>query len=300
MTATASQRRASPRTCPVAWAVLAACVAWAPACHDPAPGDPSGTGQDVDLPGVDTRDFTPREKHEFTTYVTQFAAPCSTMAIPVAECVTAKRPCAACLPAAQVIAKAVREGMARDQVEHLYKERFDAATAVAIPVDASPSRGPDNAPVTIVEFADFECLFCQRIAPELDALWDKRKTTVRFVYKFMPLSMHPHGEIAARAAIAAQAQGKFWDMHRLLFANGEHLDDAALQGYATSLGLDLERFRADLQSDATKARLEADRKLGDALKVKGTPTIFINGREYDAKIDIAEWVDGEISAAQPH
>jgi protein-disulfide isomerase len=295
----------APRVLSAAWPfAFAAFAAFAlaltgtlAACHDSAPGDPSQAGQDVDLPGVDTHEFTPREKHEFSAYVTQFPSPCSTVAVPIAECVTGKRPCGTCLPAAQVIAKAVREGMARDQVEHLYKERFDSTTAVAIPADGSPARGPDDAPVTIVEFADFECPFCQRIAPELDALWEKRKTTVRFVYKFMPLSMHPHGEIAARAAIAAQAQGKFWEMHHLLFANGEHLDDAALQGYAASIGLDVDRFRADLQSDATKARLDADRKLGDKLQVKGTPTIFINGREYDAKIDIDEWVDGEIAGA---
>ena len=70
----------------------------------------------------------------------------------------------------------------------------------------SPSRGPAAAPVTIVEFADFECPFCQRIAPELDELWAKRQTAVRFVYKFVPLPMHPHGESAARAAICSRVQ----------------------------------------------------------------------------------------------
>ncbi len=259
--------------------------------------DPTTQPQEVDLPGVDTHEFTPREKHEFSTYVTQFAAPCPSVAVPIAQCVLEKRACAACLPAAQTIAKAVREGMAREQVEGLYKERFDAASAKAISVEGSPSRGPDAAPVTIVEFADFECPFCQKIAPALDALWQKRQTSVRFVYKFMPLAMHPHGESSARAAIAAQAQGKFWEMHDKLFANGEHLDDAAILSYATAIGLDLARFRADLQSPATNARIDADRKLGDALNVKGTPTIFINGREYDTKVDIGDWVDGEIAAS---
>jgi protein-disulfide isomerase len=259
--------------------------------------DPTTSQQDVDVPGVDTHEFTPREKHEFSTYVTEFPAPCPAVAVPIAQCVIEKRACPSCLQAAQTIAKAVREGMAREQVEGLYKERFDAASARAISLDGSPSRGPESAPVTVVEFADFECPFCQRIAPELDALWEKRQTSVRFVYKFMPLSMHPHGESAARAAIAAQAQGKFWEMHDKLFANGDHLDDVDLLKYATAIGLDLDRFRADLQSPATKARLDADRKLGDALKVKGTPTIFINGREYDSKVDMAEWVDGEIAAS---
>lgn len=259
--------------------------------------DPTMSQQDVDLPGVDTHEFTPREKHEFSSYVTQFPAPCPAVAVPIAQCVIEKRECPACLVAAQTIAKAVREGMARQQVEGLYKQRYDASSARTISLEGSPSRGPDSAPVTVVEFADFECPFCQHIAPELDALWKKHETAVRFVYKFMPLSMHPHGESAARAAIAAQAQGKFWEMYDKLFANGEHLDDAAILEYAKAIGLDLDRFRADLQSPATKARLDADRKLGDALNVKGTPTIFINGREYNSKIDIEEWVDGEIAAS---
>jgi 2-hydroxychromene-2-carboxylate isomerase len=282
------------RSCAVlAVTALAAAVA---ACQGVA-SDATTPQQDVELPGVDTHEFTPREKHEFSTYVTQLPAPCPAVAVPIAQCVIEKRACAACLPAAQTIAKAVREGMAREQVEGLYKERFDAAGTKAIAVDGSPARGPETAPVTIVEFADFECPFCQRIAPELDALWDKRQTTVRFVYKFMPLSMHPHGETAARAAIAAQAQGKFWEMHHELFANGEHLDDVDILKYAAAVGLDLDRFRADMASPATKARLDADRKLGDALNVKGTPTIFINGREYDSKLDMSEWVDAEIAGS---
>ena len=153
--------------------------------------------------------------------------------------------------------------------------------------------------MTIVEFADFECPFCQKLAPELDALFEKRPGKVRFVFKFMPLSMHPHGEIAARAAIAAQAQGKFWEMHHLLFANGEHLEDTDLDTYAKGLGLDMTRFHSDLQSPATKARLDADRKLADDLGVKGTPTLYVDGREYDAKIELGDWIDSEIAKAAP-
>ena len=133
----------------------------------------------------------------------------------------------------------------------------------------------------LVEFADFECPFCQKVAPQLDTLWEKRKDKVRFVYKFMPLPMHPHGEIAARAAMAAQLQGKFWEMHHVLFANGQHLEQTDLEGYARAIGLDVDRFRADMQSAPATGRLGADKKLADDLDVKGTPTIFIDGREYD-------------------
>jgi protein-disulfide isomerase len=261
-----------------------------------AANDASREAHDVDIPGVDTRDFTPREKHEFSGYVTQLPSPCPSVAVPVGQCVLEKRPCDACLPAVSLIAKAVREGMAHEQVETLYKHRFDTATSKSIPVDGSPSRGPEGARVTIVEFADFECPFCQHIAPELDALFEKRATKIRFVYKFMPLAMHPRGEPAARAAIAAQMQGKFWEMHHQLFANGSRLGDGDIDGYARAIGLDLDRFHADMQSPAAKARIEADRKLADDLGVKGTPTLFIDGREYDGKADLDEWVDGEIAS----
>jgi protein-disulfide isomerase len=267
-------------------------------CGGAPASDATAAPGDVDLPGVDTREFTPREKHEFSRYVSELAAPCKGVSASLAECVLGKRACTTCLPAATAIADAVREGMTREQVQDLYKKRFDATSALTIPVEGSPSRGPESAPVTIVEFADFECPFCQRIAPELDELWEKRKDAVRFVYKFMPLPMHPHSEPAARAAIAAQAQGKFWEMDRELFANGTHLEDPDLDTYARAVGLDLDRFHADMAAPATKARIDADRKLADDLGVKGTPTIFINGREYDAKIDIDQWVDGEIAASR--
>ena len=252
--------------------------------------------QDASLPGVDTREFTARERHEFSQFVGQLPAPCKDVAVSVGQCVAEKRACSACLPAAQAIAKAVREGMSHEQVQDLYKQRFDPGTSRAIPLDGSPTRGPEGAAVVLVEFADFECPFCQKVAPELDALWQARKDKVRFVYKFMPLQMHPHGELSARAAIAAQLQGKFWEMNHLLFANGQRLEQGDLDGYAKAVGLDLDRFHADMQSPAVNDRLAADKKAADDLGVKGTPTIYIDGREYDMKLDMAEWLDQEIAA----
>jgi protein-disulfide isomerase len=246
---------------------------------------------------VDTHDFTPREKREFARYVGEYAAPCPAVAVPIGPCILEARDCKSCLSAARAIAKAVREGMAAEQVRDLYAARFDSMTAKTISTQGSPSRGPENAAVTIVEFADFECPFCQALAPKLDEIWEARKDSVRFVYKFLPLAMHPHGEIAARAAIAAQAQGKFWEMHRQLFASGGRLEESDLRGYAKAAGLDLDQFAVDMHSAETTAHIATDRKLADDLGVKGTPAIFINGREFDSKLDMAEWVDTEIATA---
>jgi protein-disulfide isomerase len=287
-----------PSTLRLLWCIVALAMgSIAISCRGGA-GDATQAEGDVRLPSVDTHDFTPRERHEFSRYVQLLGAPCPSVAVPIAQCVLEKRPCASCLAAAVAIAKSVREGMAPEQIERLYKQRFDRATAKTIPLEGSPSRGPDTAAVTLVEFADFECPFCQRIAPKLDEIWESRKTSMRFVYKFMPLAMHPHSEPAARAAIAAQAQGKFWEMHHELFANGGRLEDSDLRGYARAIGLDLDRFLADMRSPATTARLEADRQVADAIGVNATPTIFINGHEYDSKLDLTEWVDEEIAASR--
>jgi thiol-disulfide isomerase/thioredoxin len=280
--------RAALFVLPLGYALLAGCGS---ATQSPV----TASEQDVDLPGVDTSQFTPRERHELSVFVRELPAPCKDVAVPIGQCLIEKRACAACLPAAQAIAKAVREGMSHEQVTDIYKERFDVTSSRSISLTGSPSRGPEDAPVVVVEFADFECPFCQKIAPELDELWEKRKDKVRFVYKFMPLSMHPHGEIAARAAIAADMQGKFWEMHKLLFANGQHLEQSDLEKYAASIDLDVTRFRADMRSPAAKEHIDADRKLADDLQVKGTPTLFIDGREYDSKVDLGEWLDQEIA-----
>jgi protein-disulfide isomerase len=289
-------RRARSHLWPVV--LLGGWLAFGTSCRGGA-NDATGASQNqnLDLPGVDTHDFTPREKREFSRYVGQFAAPCPAVAVPLAQCILEERNCKPCLSAARAIAKAVREGMAAEQVRDLYAARFDSTTAKTISLQGSPSRGPDDAAVTIVEFADFECPFCQALAPKLDGIWETRKDSVRFVYKFLPLAMHPHGEIAARAAIAAQAQGKFWEMHRELFASGGRLEESDLRAYAKAAGLDLAQFAADMNSPATTAHIETDRKLAEDLGVKGTPTIFINGREFDSKLDMAEWVDTEIAAA---
>jgi protein-disulfide isomerase len=249
---------------------------------------------DVDLPGVDTSSLTPREKHEFSDFVRQLPSPCNDVAVPVGQCVLEKRACARCLLAAQLVAKTVRDGMSHDQIEDTYRHRFDVAYVKSIPLDGSPSRGPENAPVVLVEFADFECPACARMAPILDAVWEKHQKDLRMVYKFMPLSIHAHAEIAARAGAAAFEEGRFWDMHKKLFANRDRLEEQDLDQYARDIGLDLARFRADAESAATTALLARDRKLADDLSVKQTPTIYINGREYDWHGDVEDWIDTEL------
>ena len=122
---------------------------------------------------------------------------------------------------------------------------------------------------------------------------------VRFVYKFYPLQAHVHGESAARAAVAAMKQGKFWEMHHILFEHQESLEPRDIEKYAREIGLDFAKWKADWESEATADRVSRDRKQGDVLALSGTPGVFVNGREFDlAKFDLNEdledWITVEL------
>jgi protein-disulfide isomerase len=152
--------------------------------------------------------------------------------------------------------------------------------ATVYPVDASkgPSKGRKDAALQVVIFSDFQCPFCKRIEPTLAQMEKEYGNRIRMVWRNFPLPFHLNAAPAAEAAMAAQAQGKFWEMHDKLFADQQHLDRATYEKYAGELGLDVPRFKADLDAERFKDAIEADRKDGDAVGVVGTPTVFINGR----------------------
>ncbi|HVZ72570.1 MAG TPA: thioredoxin domain-containing protein [Polyangia bacterium] len=143
----------------------------------------------------------------------------------------------------------------------------------------SQSKGPKNAPLEMIIFSDFQCPFCSRVEPTLKQMEKDYAGKVRFVWKNYPLPFHNNAEPAAEAAMAAGAQGKFWEMHDKLFANQQQLDRASLEKYAQELGLDMNKFKADLDAQKYKSVIEAETKEGSAVGVNGTPAVFINGRK---------------------
>lgn len=262
---------------------------------DPSKEKPGPDTAVVSLEGVDTSPLTQREKKEWSQYVSEFLSPCPNVPVPIAQCVKEKRDCSRCLPAAKHVLRGVKDGMSREQIEKSYKGRFDPAAVKDVPIDGSPTKGPEGAPITLVEFADFQCPHCGEFAPVLDKLIESRKNDIRFVYKLYNLGKFPQSEIAARAAYAAGKQGKFWEMHHLIFANQQRLDQQSLDQMAAQLGLDVSRLHADMQAQETTDRLAKDKKLGEDLKIEGTPTLFINGRQFDGHQDINEWLDTELA-----
>src|SRR5215471_9903158 len=142
-----------------------------------------------------------------------------------------------------------------------------------------PSKGPKNAPLQVVIFSDFQCPFCGRVEPTLKQMEKEYGGKVRMTWKNYPLPFHNNAEPAAEAAMAADAQGKFWEMHDKLFSNQQSLDRASLEKYAQELGLNMNKFKADLDAQKYKSRIEAETKEGQAVGVNGTPAVFINGRK---------------------
>jgi len=142
----------------------------------------------------------------------------------------------------------------------------------------APSFGPPNAKVTVVEFSDFQCPFCSRAASVLTQLREKYGSQVRFVFRQFPLSFHKNAQLAAQAALAANAQGKFWEYHDLLFKNQSALKEPALEKYAQELALDPAKFKGALNDKSTADKVAADTALGNLAGVQGTPTMFVNGK----------------------
>jgi protein-disulfide isomerase len=149
-----------------------------------------------------------------------------------------------------------------------------------IEVDAiGPSRGSPDAPITLVEFSDFECPFCVRVLPTLDQVEEKYGDQVRIVYRQFPLNaIHPNAQLSAEASLCANAQGKFWEMHDAIFEARGKADAAGLKAMAAGLGMDPEVFDGCLDSREFRGQVEADVEAGRQAGVTGTPAIFINGR----------------------
>jgi len=147
-----------------------------------------------------------------------------------------------------------------------------------IDITGSPYKGPDDAPVVIVLFTDFQCPYCARLEPTLKQVLDLYPDKVKLVYKNFPLSMHQYAMKAAIAALAAEKQGKFWEFHDLLFENYNHLNDAKIKEIALELNLDEAKFETDLNDPTLESKIRKDQRDGTRADVGGTPTIFINGK----------------------
>jgi len=157
-------------------------------------------------------------------------------------------------------------------------QRPDPNQRYRINTAGSPEKGPESAKVTLVEFSDFQCPFCSRVTPTIAEIEETYGDDVRVVFKHLPLSMHPKAPAAHAAAEAAHRQGKFWEMHDLIFANQQQMGPDKYLEWAADIGLDVDRFKRDIVSAEVKRKVDADAAEAASLGVTGTPGFFINGR----------------------
>jgi protein-disulfide isomerase len=249
--------------------------------------------------------LTPREHAELATELSRFGSPCDEP-ITLAKCIAEGAACKACVPAGKLVTKLVRLGAPAEQRKQFYDARFDPKTKKSIDLGDSPGKGAEDAPVTIVEWADFECSACAQMRPALDLMLERFPGQVRLVYKHFPLvRSHPNAMGAAKAGVAAHAQGKFWEMHRAMFdatSQGKGLAPQDLSRIAKKgVGLDMAEFRKVFSDDDTEKRIKQDMDQAEALGLEGTPFIWINGRLWEPMEPVwenfEEWVELEIQLA---
>ena len=152
--------------------------------------------------------------------------------------------------------------------------------------DRDHTKGPDDSPVTLVEYGDYECPYCGQAENSVHEIQERTGNAVRMIFRHFPnRTVHPHAKLAAEAAEAAGAQGKFWEMHDLLFQHQDHLEESDLIEYAREIGIDEERFRTELDAHTHSEKIREDFQSGRESGVHGTPTWYINGKRYDGAWD---------------
>ena len=245
------------------------------------------------LPGVKVNGLTAAHKAQVLAIAKEESCSCGCN-MKIAPCLAQDRTCMVSRAQATALAREIKAGKPAAAAKAVladaaYMSRIQTELA-SQPVDlktaGAPSLGPASARLTIVEFSDFQCPFCRSGAQALSAIAAAYPNDVRLVFKQFPLESHSQAALAAEASLAAQAQGKFWQMHDRIFANPRSLTEANLIAWAQELGLDTGRFASELTSHKYQNTVQAEVREGLDAGVQGTPTVFLNGRPYRGRVDV--------------
>jgi len=268
------------------WAItlclsLAAVAAWAQ-----KPASSAAAAAPDKIGNVDLSGLTAVQKKAVMKLLHEQDCSCQ-CGLKTADCIVQDPDCSYSRALAGIAIKGVKDGKALLEISKLMDASPKAhrpkllEDPVTIPVAGAPSVGPGDARITLVEFSDFECPYCALAVKQVKALMAAYPKDIRLFYKQFPLSMHPHAQMAAEAALAANEQGKFWEMHDILFANFRKLTRENMLVWAQQIGLDVNKFKADLDSGKFASVIKKDTSDGDAAGVYGTPAFFINGKLYN-------------------
>jgi protein-disulfide isomerase len=251
-----------------------------------------GTWQTAtDLPGVDWHGLAGAKKTAALKFLREESCACGCN-MKLAECRMGDPTCAVSRKLAGVVTKDFAEGKTAAAVRADVKRVADEPPPildepVQISTAGDPSIGPANAKMTIVEFSDFQCPYCSKVVPATKEIVKAFPKDVRFVFKQFPLDTHADAEFGAEAALAAQSQGKFWEMHDRLYAGFPDLSRKTVMRYAREIGLNLNKFEYDVDKHTFAVRVKSEEQEGEVAGVAGTPTFFFNGKRYNGQFDVA-------------
>jgi len=271
---------------------------------------PAGFIKESELPAGTLSGLTDQQKYTVLKVTNDKPCTCGCANDSIAKC-RAHDPSCSTAPKlmAEVIA-AAKQGKSAAEIERGLGAAKPAAPSrpsddpnlvYKVPVLDSPVRGNADAKVTIVEFSDFQCPFCGRAEGTVEEIRKAYGNDVRIVYKQNPLPFHPHAMPASKAALAAGMQGKFWEMHDLLFKNQRKLEASDLEGYAKQLGLNMAKWKADQESPAVAKEIATEKALAAKLGASGTPAFFINGHKLVGAQPFASFkavIDAQKAAAE--
>ena len=248
------------------------------------------------LAGVDLSSLHDTDVKGFWNLVEKYPSACG-KAHSLETSVRTDPTCKRSIFAARYIVRLLKSGLLPSEVEEHYDARFVDGKRFTFDTKTAPLRGDASAPVSLVEFSDFQCPHCKHLQPDLEKVLEEYKGQAKLYFKNYPITRaHPDAALAAAAALAAGKQGKFWGFHDKLFGSDQqHEDMPVLEKYAKELKLDLNKWKADIEP--MKAQVEADHQEGEKANIDATPSLYINGRKHDGPktyADLKDWIDEEL------
>jgi protein-disulfide isomerase len=257
--------------------------------------DPATVNDTTPLTGVDISKLEADKQKLFYKLVNTFKSPCG-KTHSLRTSITQDTSCKRAPFAVRYIISLLDDEATEEQVREEYTHKYENPKVVKLDVSKAPHIGAEDAPIKITEFFDYACPHCAQFKPMLDQVSKDNEGKVSEHFLMFPLGKWPDSKSAAQAGIAAFKQGKFKEMHALLFAKAPQHNKEAVVGYAKELGLDLAKFDADYAAAA--AQVETDRAQGEGAGVESTPTLFFNDRKYEGPLNpkyIGMWIDEELA-----
>ena len=255
--------------------------------------DPAVANDTTPLTGVDISKLEGDKQKLFFKLVNSLKSPCG-KTHSLRTSFTSDATCKRAPFAVRYIIALLDDEASEDQAREEYTHKYENTKQVRLDVSKAPRVGSEDAPIKIIEFFDYACPHCAQFKPMLDQVAQDQAGKISEHFLMYPLGKWPDSKSAAQAGLAAYKQGKFKEMHAMLFAKSPQHNKEAVMGYAKELGLDLAKFEADY--NAASAQVETDRAQGESAGVESTPTVFFNDRKYEGPLNpkyIGMWVEEE-------